>query len=76
MSGITAGDQSQWLQSFHTAKWTIDGYESMHMLCKGQVKRLGSEDMRANVEFTETLSAFKRLLRHLVPSADVYWLKC
>lgn len=22
------------------------------------------------------LSAFKRLLRHLVPSADVYWLKC
>jgi transposase-like protein len=47
--------QSQWFQSFHTAKWTIDGYESMHMLRKGQVKRLASEDVRANVDFIENL---------------------
>lgn len=43
--------QSQWFQSFHTAKWTIDGYESMYMLRKGQVKRLAPEDVRANVKF-------------------------
>ena len=47
--------QSQWFQSFHTAKWTIDGYESMHMLRKGQVKRLAPEDVRANVKFIENL---------------------
>ena len=47
--------QSQWFQSFHTAKWTIDGYESMHMLRKGQVKRLAPEDVRANVQFIESL---------------------
>jgi len=29
--------QCQWFQTFHTAKWTIDGYETMHMIRKGQV---------------------------------------
>jgi transposase-like protein len=47
--------QSQWFQSFHTAKWTIDGYEAMHMLRKGQVKRLAPDDVRANVKFIESL---------------------
>ena len=47
--------QSQWFQSFYTAKWTIDGYESMHMLRKGQVKRLAPKDVRANIEFIENL---------------------
>ena len=47
--------QSQWFQSFHTAKWTIDGYETMHMLRKGQVKRLAPGDVRANVAFIESL---------------------
>ena len=47
--------QSQWFQSFHTAKWTIDGYEAMHMLRKGQVKRLAQENVRQNVKFIEAL---------------------
>ena len=47
--------QSQWFQSFHTAKWTIDGYEAMHMLRKGQGKRLAKGDVCANVEFIEGL---------------------
>lgn len=47
--------QSQWFQSFHTAKWTIDGYETMHMLRKGQVKRLAPGDVCQNVKFIENL---------------------
>ena len=47
--------QSQWFQSFHTAKWTIDGYEAMYMLRKGQGKRLAKSDVCANVEFIEGL---------------------
>ncbi len=36
-------------------KRSNDGYESMHMLRKGQVKRLAPEDVRANVKFIENL---------------------
>jgi len=32
--------QSQWFQSFHTAKCTIAAYEAMHMIRKGQVKNM------------------------------------
>ena len=47
--------QSQWFQSFHTAKWTIDGYESMYMIRKGQVKYLAKSDVRQQVRFIENL---------------------
>lgn len=47
--------QSQWFQSFHTAKWAIDGYETMHMLRKGQVKRLALDNECTNVTFIESL---------------------
>lgn len=46
---------SQWLQSFYTAKKTIAGYETMHMLRKGQVKNLDGNDMRAQKQFVEQL---------------------
>ena len=46
---------SQWLQSLSTAKRTIAGYETMHMLRKSQVKNLHGNDMRAQKQFVEQL---------------------
>ena len=46
---------SQWLQSFKTAKSTIAGYETMHMIRKGQVKNLPVHDVQAQVEFINRL---------------------
>lgn len=34
---------SQWLQTFHTAKATISGYESMHVIRKGQIEGIGKK---------------------------------
>ena len=36
---------SQWLQNFETADSTISGYESMHMLRKGQVEAVGGNNI-------------------------------
>ncbi|MBT6539483.1 MAG: IS6 family transposase, partial [Francisellaceae bacterium] len=36
--------QSQWFQYFDPARKTISGYETMHMLRKGQVKNLAKGD--------------------------------
>jgi IS6 family transposase len=47
--------QSQWLQSFFTAKKTISGYESMYMIRKGQVKYLSSSSMVDQKKFVENL---------------------
>ena len=46
---------SQWLQSFITAKATIAGYETMHMIRKGQVKDVGKEDVIIQIKFIEEL---------------------
>jgi IS6 family transposase len=35
---------SQCFKSFHTAGWTLGGIEAMHMIRKGQVKRLAGRD--------------------------------
>jgi len=46
---------SQWLQTFETAEATISGYESMHMIRKGQVKDVGIKDIVAQKKFIDTL---------------------
>ncbi len=35
---------SQWFQRFATAEATIAGYESMHMIRKGQIQGIGKKD--------------------------------
>ena len=35
----------QCFRSFHTAERALEGIEAMHMLRKGQVKRLGGRDV-------------------------------
>jgi IS6 family transposase len=47
--------QSQWFQSFSTAKKTIAGYETMHMIRKGQVKNVAGHDVHAQVTFINKL---------------------
>ena len=46
---------SQWLQTFRTAEATISGYESMHMIRKGQVEGVGRKDASAQKMFIEGL---------------------
>jgi IS6 family transposase len=45
----------QCFRSFRTAERTLDGIESMHMLRKGQVKRLDGRDTVGQVRFIEGL---------------------
>jgi transposase-like protein len=45
----------QIFRSFHTAERTIEGIESMHMLHKGQVKRLAGNDAVGQAKFVEGL---------------------
>ena len=45
----------QCFRSFHTAERTIEGIESMHMLRKGQVKRLDSSEAMGQARFIEGL---------------------
>jgi len=46
---------SQWFQSFATAKRTIAGYETMHILRKGQVKNIKANDVQAQIKFIHHL---------------------
>ena len=46
---------SQWLQTFKTAEATISGYESMHMIRKGQIEGIGRKDALAQKKFIEEL---------------------
>jgi len=45
----------QCFRTFHTAERTLEGIESMHMLRKGQVKRLSGRDALGQVKFIESL---------------------
>ncbi len=45
----------QCFRSFHTAERTIDGVEALHMLHKGQVKRLAGSDAVGQAEFVLNL---------------------
>ena len=46
---------SQWFQSFDTALKTIAGYETMHMIRKGQVKNLAKGNVIAEIQFINNL---------------------
>ena len=41
--------------SFHTAGRTLEGIEAMHVMRKGQVKRLDGMDARGQAKFIESL---------------------
>ena len=45
----------QCFRSFHTAERTLEGIESLHMMRKGQVKRLDGRDVRGQAKFVEGL---------------------
>jgi IS6 family transposase len=45
----------QCFRSFHTAERTLEGIESMHMMRKGQVKRLDGRDTAGQAKFIESL---------------------
>jgi len=47
--------QSQWFQSFRSAKCTIAGYETMHMIRKGQVKSIAADNVQAQIIFINKL---------------------
>ena len=42
-------------RSFDTAERTLQGVEAMHMLRKGQVKRLDGRDAQGQAQFLESL---------------------
>ena len=48
---------AQCFRSFHTAERTLEGIESMHMIRKGQVKRLDGRDAAGQAKFIESLFA-------------------
>jgi len=45
----------QCFRSFHTAERTIEGIETMHMMRKGQVKKLSGRDSAGQAKFVECL---------------------
>ena len=45
----------QCFRTFHTAERTLEGVEAMHMLRKGQVKRLDGRDALGQAKFVESL---------------------
>jgi transposase-like protein len=46
---------SQWLQTFETAEATISGYESIHLIRKGQIKGVERGDFISQKNFIENL---------------------
>ena len=45
----------QCFRSFHTAERTLEGIESLHMMRKGQVKRLDGRDSVGQANFVKSL---------------------
>jgi IS6 family transposase len=45
----------QCFRSFHTAERTLEGVEALHMMRKGQVKRIGGSDAMGQAKFVESL---------------------
>jgi len=45
----------QCFRSFHMAEQTLDGVEAMHMIRKGQVKRLDEREALGQAKFVESL---------------------
>jgi transposase-like protein len=46
---------AQCFRSFHTAERTLEGIEAMHMMRKGQVKRLNGRDTLGQAKFIVNL---------------------
>jgi transposase-like protein len=46
---------SQCFKRFHTAERTLEGIEAMHMMRKGQVKRLAESDAQGQATFVASL---------------------
>lgn len=46
---------SQCFRSFHTAERTLEGIESLHMMRKGQVKRVDGKDATGQAKFVASL---------------------
>jgi transposase, IS6 family len=46
---------SQCFKSYHTAERTLEGIEAMHMMRKGQVKRLSGNDAMGQAKFVASL---------------------
>lgn len=42
-------------RSFHTAERTLQGIESLHMMRKGQLKRISGEDVVGQANFVASL---------------------
>jgi transposase-like protein len=45
----------QVFRSFHTAERTLEGVEALHLMRKGQIKRLDGRDSAAQAKFVESL---------------------
>ena len=45
----------QCFRSFHAAERTLEGIESLHMMRKGQVKRLDGRDAVGQARFVQSL---------------------
>jgi transposase, IS6 family len=45
----------QCFRSFHTAERTLEGVEAMHMMRKGQIKRLAGSDVQGQAKFVASL---------------------
>ena len=45
----------QCFRSFHTAERTMEGIEALHMIGKGQVKRLDGRDSLGQAKFVDSL---------------------
>ena len=44
-----------WFHNYRSAQNTIDGYESMHMIKKGQVRHVAKNDPRSQGKFIQNL---------------------
>ena len=45
----------QGFREFHAARRTIQGYEAIHMIQKGQARRVSGSDVRRQIQFINKL---------------------
>lgn len=45
----------QCFRSFHTAERTLEGVEALHMMRKGQLKRISGQDVMGQAKFVKNL---------------------
>lgn len=54
-SSAGGGEGVHSFRTFHTAGRTLEGVEVLHMLRKGQVKRLAGRDVQGQAKFVRSL---------------------